>query len=239
MVIALKDPAEFGRQILDQYQREGWGFLGKRDLELLVYVLLEKDGALTRNCSNYDIARQLRVTEAKVAALRRDAYARWRPLTGEDSATVLKRVLSAALNQDLLEQTIKFAGRKMSEGFIPLLIEHPDDRAEIEHAIKQANGIPLYERNREVILVHYETLLKIAEKLDILESDPSKIQKELGKILGDQESLAEFLNKPISTLTFSSARSALNNAGAIVVEEGLKNILPAFLNLVIPSIYKK
>lgn len=239
MAIVLKDPAEFGRRILDQYQREGWGFLGKRDLELLIYVLLEKDGALIRNHSNYDIARQLRVTEAKVAALRRDAYARWRPLTGEESTTVLKRVLSAALNQDLLEQTIKFAGRRMSEGFIPLLIEHPDDRAEIEHAVKEANGVPLHERNREVILVHYETLLKIAEKLGILESDPSKIQKELRNILGNQESLADFLKKPISKLTVSSARSALNDAGAIVVEGGLRNLLPVFLKTVIPSICQR
>ncbi len=239
MAIALNDPAEFGRKILDQYQKEGWGSLGKRDLELLIYVLLEKDGALVRNQSNYSIARQLRVSEAKVAALRRDAYARWRPLTGEESAAVLKRVLLAALNQDRLEQTVKFAGRKMSDGFIPLLIEHPDDRAEIEHAVKEASGIPVYERNREVLLVHYETLLLIAEKLGILESDPSTIQKELRKILGDQASLAEFLKKPVSKITLDGARQALNDAGAIVVEGGLRNLLPIFLKLVIPSICKQ
>ena len=80
MSLKLKNPQEFGDKILEQFQKEGWGSLGKRDLELLIYILLEKDGALTRNLSNYDIARQLRITEAKVAGLRRDAYARWRPL---------------------------------------------------------------------------------------------------------------------------------------------------------------
>ena len=124
----------------------------------------------------------------------------------------------------------------MKEGFIPLLIEHPDDRAEIEHAIKEAGGIPCYERNREVILVHFETLLQIAERLGTLESDPAKVQKALSELLQGEESLAEFFRKPISNLTASSARTALNQAGAIVIESGLKTILPSFLKLIIPSI---
>lgn len=236
MAINLVTPDEFGREVLAQYEREGWGSLSKRDLELLIFILLEKDGALPRTLSNYNVARELRVTETKVAALRRDAYARWRPLTGEDSRTVLRRVLPPALNKDRLEMAIKFSGRKMNEGFIPILIEHPDDRAELEHAVKEANGIPVYERNREVLLVHYITLLEIAEKLDILESDPVKIQAELGKLLGTQANLADFLKKPVKKLTLSGARSALNDAGVIVVEGALRNLLPALLKTAIPSI---
>lgn len=236
MAIALKDAGEFGQSVLDLYQKDGWGSLGKRDLELLIYVLLEKDGALVRSHSNYDIARQLRLTEAKVAALRRDAYARWRPLVGEESKAVLTRILLAALKKDCLERTIKFAGRKLSEGFIPFLIEHPDDRAEVEHAVKEANGIILHERNREVILVHYETLLQIAENLGILESDPLKVRRDLKNLLGDKDNLAEFLKKPIGKITKGDARAAMNEVGAIVVEGSLRNLLPGFLKLVIPSI---
>ncbi|MDP1927579.1 MAG: hypothetical protein Q8K62_03610 [Thiobacillus sp.] len=233
----MNNPAGFGQRILDQYITEGWGSLSKRDLELLVFILLEKDGALPRSDSNYDVGRSLRVTESKVASLRRDAYARWRPLSTEQSTDVLKRVFKEALEQKRLEQTIKFAtDRRMDEGFIPLLIEHPDDRAEVEHAIKEAGAIPVHERNREVLLVHHETLLKMAEDLGILEADPKKIQRKLKKILGNQDTLKDFLTTPLEELTVDGARAALNDAGSIVIESGLRTLLPKFLQAAIPII---
>jgi len=234
MGLKLNDPAGFGQRILNQYTTEGWGSLSKRDLELLVFILLEKDGVLRRNDSNYDLGRMLRITEAKVSALRRDAYARWRPLIDEQSGDVLRRVFKQAIDQERLQQTIKFAtDRKMVEGFIPMLVEHPDDRSEVEHAIKAAGAIPIYERNREVLLVHHETFLKIADDIGILETDPKKIQIQLQKMLGDQQSLKDFLTTPIKKLTVDSARTALNDAGYIILEGGLRNLLPNFLKVAI------
>lgn len=236
MALSLSNPDQFGRDFLSHFDRDGWGSLSKRDLELLLFVLLEKDGALPRQCSNYDIARRLRVTESKVSSLRRDSYARWRPLIGEEETGVVKRILLSALDEAHLERAMRFFGQKMSEGNIPLLIEHPDDRAEFEHAVKAVGGIPVFERNREVLLVHYLIVLQIAEGLGLLESDPKRIRSELEKLLGERESLSSFFQKPISKLTLSGARSALNDAGGIIVEGTLKGLLPSFLKLAIPSI---
>ena len=233
----LRDPGSFGQLVLKHYVTEGWGSLSKRDLELLIFILLEKDGALDRGASNYEAARALRVTESKVAALRRDAYARWRPLALEQPEDVLRRVLRAALTKTQLDQTMNFATeRRMDEGFIPLLVEHPDDRAEVEHAIKDAGSIPVLERNREVVLIHYRTLLLIADSLNLLETDPIRVQRDFKKMFSKQESLKDFLTTPVGELTPAGARAALNDAVFIAIDGGLRGLLPSLLKTVIPSI---
>lgn len=233
----LNDPAGFGTKILEQYLVEGWASLSKRDLELLMFILLEKDGALDRSASNYEVGRALRVTQAKVASLRRDAYARWRPLTQETSEMVIRRVLLAALRPAQLTKVAPYASeRRMHEGFLPLLVEHPDDRAEIEQAIKAAQGIPVYERNREVVLMHYSVLLEIAEPLGLLEKDVKKIQSGLKHLLGAEASLEKFLKTPLKQLSWTDTRAALNEAGTITLKGGLQRSLPALLKLMIPAL---
>lgn len=70
----------------------------------------------------------------------------------------------------------------MNEGFIPLLIEHPDDRAEMERAIKVAGGIPIHERNREVVLITHTLLLEIADHHNLLQDDPKVIRDQLKQL---------------------------------------------------------
>lgn len=235
---------EFLETLLGAFLENGWGSLSKRDLELLLFLLLERDGALERKASNYDIARRLRLTEGRVALLRKDAYARWRPLLEETTATVLARVFNSALAKNKLEITMKFAtARRMKDGFIPLLVEHPDDRAALEYAIKDVGGIPIHERNREVILIHHETLFAIAEKHDLIPKDPRQIRKQMEeaytemqkemsahkldiqRILDSKTTFTDFLKLPLSKLTWTAARAALNDAGCIVTEQCLKTTL--------------
>ncbi len=233
----LNNPAEFGQKIIDQFVNEGWGSLGKRDLELLIFALLEKDGVLSRQNSNYTLARQLRITELKLAVLRRDGTARWRPLLGEQPEAVLKRVINEALQTKKLEFTLKsLSDLKLKEGLIPLLVDHPDDRAELEHAIKQIGAIPLYERNREVVLVHYKVLFALIENLGLNEHNLKALQKNLKKIMDGQLSLKKYLMTPVNEITMEGTRAALNDAGAIVTVGGFKELLPALLKIIIPSI---
>ena len=82
--IELKDPAAFGNEFLRLTLLQGFQSLTKRDLELLIFVLLERDGTVGRDESNATVAARLRVTPAKIKALRRDGYARWRALVPED-----------------------------------------------------------------------------------------------------------------------------------------------------------
>ena len=46
--IELKDPAAFGTEFLRLTLLQGFQSLTKRDLELLIFILLERDGAIAR-----------------------------------------------------------------------------------------------------------------------------------------------------------------------------------------------
>lgn len=239
----LSDPASFSKNLLQEFLVNGWGSLSKRDLDLLMFILLERDGALDRTASNYEVARELRLTESRVALLRKDAYARWRLLHPEEPQSVLKRIFQSSLTERKLEHVMKFATeRRMNEGFIPLLIEHPDDRAEMERAIKVAGGIPIHERNREVVLIPHTLLLEIADHHHLLQDDPKVIRdqlkqlaKEVDQILAADTTLKDFLQMPIEKITPSVLRAALNDAGATVAEHSLKT-MPKLIRLWLPCI---
>ncbi len=239
----LKEPATFSNHLLQELLRNGWGTLSKRDLDLLLFMLLEKDGAWDRSASNYEVARALRLTEGRVALLRKDAYARWRLLNPEEPAAALRRIFESSLTKKKLEHVMKFATeRRMSEGFIPLLIEHPDDRAEMERAIKVSGGVPVYERNREVILISHSDLVDIAEQHDLLQKDPQVIQEQLRELsqeveqyLASKTTFKEFLTMPVRKLTWTASRAALNDIAATVAEHSLKT-MPRLIGILLPCV---
>jgi hypothetical protein len=92
----------------------------------------------------------------------------------------------------------------------------------------------VYERNREVVLVHYETLFELAEKFEFLAQDPAKVQMALKKLCRSETDLEGFLKKDIRKLTWQDAREALNSAGAKVVSGGIGKGVPALLKLAFP-----
>ena len=233
--ITLKQPGQFGQRLVDLALEQGWQSLSKRDMDLLMFLLMELDGAIDRGAPNHAVARQLRVTPSRVASLRRDAYARWRPLVDDDPVEALQRILKETLTPERLDSAARYASeRRREDGFLAMLVEHPDDRLELEQAIKEAGAIPVYERNREVVLVHYETLFELAEKFEFLAQDPAKVQKDLKKLCRSKTDLEGFLTKDIKELTWQDAREALNSAGAKVVSGGIGKGVPALLKLVFP-----
>ena len=227
----LNDPAVFSETLLNYFMEQGWQSLSKRDLELLIFILLEKDGMVDQFASNHNVARQLRLTPSKVASLRKDSYARWRPLLNITTQEMIKHILKHTLTKEKLASAARYASEKSAqEGFLALMIEHPDYRAEMEEAIKNLNGIPIYERNPQVILIHHETLFQLAREFDLLD-DFGDIQKALKKLCGSKvKDLEEFLKKDAKDLTWKDVRDALNSTTAKVVAGQLTTIaLPALL----------
>lgn len=229
--IDLNDPAAFSETLLKYFMEQGWQSLSKRDLELLIFILMEKDGAIDRFASNHVVAKQLRLTPSKVAALRKDSYARWRPLVDISTKDMIKHVLKHTLTKEKLANAARYASeRTAKEGFLALLIEHPDYRAEMEEAIKNLDGIPIYERNAQVILIHYETLFQLAKDFGLLDEFP-KIQASLKKLCGSKVSdLEGFLKKDAKDLTWDDVRAALTSTTAKIIAGELSSIaLPALL----------
>lgn len=233
--IDLKDPAAFGQEFLRLTLLQGFQSLTKRDLELLIFMLLERDGAIARADSNFTVAGQLRVTPAKVRALRRDAYARWRALVPEQREAALQRIVATVLSQANLRAGAKHVSeRSRKEGFLAIRIEHPDDQQQFEQAILDVGALPVYERNREVVAVRFDTLLAIAERWGYLQTDPATIRNELNKLAPTSEAIADLLKKDVAKLRWQDAREALNNLGAEAIAKTADDSLKGLLKLVFP-----
>ncbi|MEQ4574301.1 MAG: hypothetical protein ABN502_05080 [Gammaproteobacteria bacterium] len=235
--IELKDPAGFANEFLRLTLLQGFQSLTKRDLELLIFVLLERDGAISRSDSNAAVAMQLRVTPAKVKALRRDGYARWRALVPEENDAALRRIVASVLTEDNLRSGAKHVSeRSRKEGFLAVRIEHPDDAQRFEQAILEVGALPVYERNREVVAVRFDTLLKIAERWDYLQPDPEATVRELKKLAPAAEEVADLLKKDIKQLRWDDVRRALNSLGAKAVASTAEGGLKGLLKIVFPFI---
>jgi hypothetical protein len=228
--LELKRPAEFADEFLRLTLLQGFQSLTKRDLELLIFVLLERDGAVGRDEGNAAVAAKLRVTPAKVKALRRDGYARWRALVPEDDEAAMRRIVAAALTEANLRSGAKHVSeRSRKDGFLAVRVEHPDDAQRFEQAILDVGALPVYERNRDVVAVRFDTLLKIAEKWGYLQPDAEKIAKQLKKLAPAAEEVEDLLKKDLTRLRWEDVRDALNGLGAKAVastaEGGLKGLL--------------
>lgn len=233
--LELDDPATFAREFLRQTQLQGFGALSKRDLELLVFVLLERDGAIDRNASNHAAAAQLRVTPAKLRALRRDGYARWRQLVAEPADAALRRILGHVLTgANLRSGSRHVSERSRKDGFLAVRIEHPDDRQQFEQAILDAGGLPVYERNREVLAVRFDTLVALAERSGFLQPDTAAVVDQLRTLAPASQELAELLRKDVSKIAWQDVRNALNSLGARAVAGSAENALRGLLRLVFP-----
>lgn len=235
--IELKDPAGFGNEFLRLTLLQGFQSLTKRDLELLIFVLLERDGAVDRGASNATVALQLRVTPAKVKGLRRDGYARWRALVPEDADAALQRIVATVLTEANLRSGAKHVSeRSRKDGFLAVRIEHPDDAQRFEQAILEVGALPVYERNREVVAVRFDTLLKIAERWSFLQPDPQATVAALKKLAPTSEEVADLLKKDVAQLRWDDVRRALNSLGAKAVSSTVEGGLKGLLKLAFPFI---
>ncbi|SEL74217.1 hypothetical protein SAMN05428989_2388 [Pseudoxanthomonas sp. GM95] len=233
--IQLKDPAGFAEEYLRLSLMQGFGSLNKRDLELLTFVLLERDGAISRSSSNAVAALQLRITPTRVKSLRRDGYARWRALVPEESDAALQRIVATVLTEENLRSGAKHVSeRAKKDGFLAIRVEHPDDAQQFEQAILDVGALPVYERNREVVAVRFDTLLKIAEKWGYLQPDPAAITRELKKLQPTASEVADLLQKDVAKLRWDDARNALNSLGAKAIASTAEGGLKGLLKLVFP-----
>lgn len=176
-------PCRLRQRFLRLTLLQGFQSLTKRDLELLIFVLLERDGAVGREESSFTVAGKLRVTPAKVKALRRDGYARWRATGAGRTRRRLQRIVATVLTEANLRAGAKHVSeRSRKDGFLAVRIEHPDDHQQFEQAILDVGALPVYERNREVVAVPFPTLLSIAERWGLPATRSAAVTAELKKL---------------------------------------------------------
>lgn len=225
----------FVSRFLKNYFKAGFLALGKRDLELLLYYELEIAGVIDRDADNYSVATMLRVTPNRVASIRRDAYARW--AKESDRKELLAMGLRRALSEDGIQGALdSISNAKLAGGFIPLLLEHPTQRGELEQALKQLHVAPDYTRNKEIMLVKVDVLLEALGQLSMFKID-TRAQKVIRAELAKDKTLKDLLASDVARLTGADFRAAMNNALASAVESGVTSLVPTLLSkMVVPFI---
>jgi hypothetical protein len=225
MSIELSNPRRFADDFIGVYLSQGFQSLGKRDVDLLVFLLLERDGALKRSDSNFDIGRELRLTPAKVRTLRREAYARWRPLLEKTtSKEQLKSVLADALTESKIEAGARYASaHNKASGYLAIRLEHPDDREVLERALLDRGEIPAYERNPEVLVIAFGSLLDLAQTNRFV-TDPQKVYSALKRLAPTSDKLQDILTADIKDLNWRDVREAFNLVGAQLITKSIDDI---------------
>jgi hypothetical protein len=143
------DCKEFGKKFLGTYLSLGFGVLSKKETESLIFSIIEKTTEF-KGKRNYDIANELRITEARLKTLRLEAAMRFATLNykahlGNIVQTFLDRDVIPALNTDKIE----------------LLLENPVEKREYENAVKVAGQHVEYGRNREIVVTTPAALLAV------------------------------------------------------------------------------
>ncbi len=193
----------------------GFGSLSKRDLELLVFYLLERDGFLPRDATNHDLARRLSVTPSRARVFRRDADARWGRLdAGADGPgarvpALLKRLLAPGA-LDAARRHTPAADR--SDGFVGLFVRHPADRDLLEQQVVDADGVPRAGRSPDVLLVRFEVLVAVAER-NLARAEAGEVRRQLRTLAPAADEVAALLKKNVSDVRWEDVRATLNFVG--------------------------
>ena len=155
----------------------------------------------------------------------------------EDADAALQRIVATVLTEANLRSGAKHVSeRSRKDGFLAVRIEHPDDAQRFEQAILEVGALPVYERNREVVAVRFDTLLKIAERWGFLQPDPQATVAALKKLAPTSEEVADLLKKDVAQLRWDDVRRALNSLGAKAVSSTVEGGLKGLLKLAFPFI---
>lgn len=200
--------ATFARRFLRRYADHGFQSMQKRDVELLLYYELELCGVLDPGSDNHSIAKTLRLTPTKIKSLRRDAWARWaEPNEVRDH---LRQTLANLFRDEVLSTLLEENESVCRQDkLLPVMLEHPSDRAEVEQALKRRHSVPRYARNREVLLVPHRQLLALVDEVVPGGIEKKKLATIRNAFLKDA-TLKGLLTKDITKLSWSEARAVLN-----------------------------
>jgi hypothetical protein len=224
LTATLTDPAlaTFARRFLNRALEHGFSSMSKKELELLLFFEMELAGVVSGTADNHAVARDLRLTPQRVRSLRRDAWARW--ATQRECRAHLRATLEDWFSRESLETVLR-EHEKLVQGekLIPVLLEHPGDRAELEQLLKRRRSVPQHDRNSEVLLVPVRQLITLAT--DLLESEAADpVIANLKRAVEKDSTIKSLLVDGLEDFNLAKLRSALGNSLASMLESATLDV---------------
>jgi len=210
---------------LQYYLQNGFQSLSKKDIDLLLFYLME-EYSIFDGKDNYQKAKQLKITPVRLKSLQLELYMRWGKQTQKD---ILLKLFSRIFSKENIASLIKEQKEKLKKGYIPLVIENPVEKLELERVLKENNSIVEYNLNKEIIDVKLQTLILISY---LINDNKEKLLKELNKF-SKQNNLKEVITtRDIQDLTIDDFRLIINEVGYESISYIGKKILDSLTKII-------
>jgi hypothetical protein len=202
--IMMKEPGRFEDAFLNEYLKMGFGALSKRDIDLLVFSLLQNFGKTEKNddlkkTSNYQLSKFLKITQTRLKTLQNEAPLKFPDLLTYDIKTALLEALKDARLLLQKDESVR----------VQLLIENPMVRTEIVARLKDFKHHSDTSFNSELMIITDIAFGDLIEHM-FSKEDKNKFSKELDKKARKEtkESLSKTLTKVLRKCGSTSGDTA-------------------------------
>ena len=131
---------------MNLYLQNGFQSLSKKDIDLLLFYLMDQY-TIFEGRDNYEKAKQLKITPSKLKSLQLESHMRWSDKT---SKQILKSLFERILKKENIKSLLQEQADLLSKNEIPVMVENPIEKLELEKLLKDNNSIVKYELNSEV-----------------------------------------------------------------------------------------
>jgi len=182
--LKIEDPDKFCELFLAEYLKNGLGVgFSKRDLDVLIFYLLLKDGRYNMPADIYKVCRDFKLSETKVRNLYQDVQLRYNQY---DEKIAKERFITIVESG-----AIELKGDKLT-----FTIREPLLRQYFEEWVAEVCGFTDSSFNKNLVTISKDTFSKILDSILIdSEYDIMTIKSKINDILNEQEYPPELKNE--------------------------------------------
>jgi len=197
----IKDTGNFAESFLKIFVENGFGALGKRDIDVLVFHLLIQDGMYEFPKDIFRACRELRLTEARVRNLYRAAQLRY-SLYDEDEA------------KTRFVEVIQKGQFELQSGKLVFIVRDPLLRQYFEEWVAACDCFTDTSFNKNLVVMSVDGFKKVVESLTVVDFAEIKGQFPVGL---ESFSAAKTRKGLFRLFTEEFVKGAGNEAGALTV----------------------
>jgi len=218
--LKIVDPGKFCETFLAEYCKNGLGVgFTKRDLDVLIFYLLLKDGRYNMPADVYKVCRDLKLSETKVRNLYQDVQLRYNQYDEKIAKNKFIEVVKS--------ESVELRGNKLT-----FIIRDPLLRQYFEEWVAKVNGFTDSSFNRNLVTLSTTTFNNILNLLVDSECSVEDIKNKMKEIFEDhkyEEEIKSTNDKPtlIGLFVEELCKTVAKKAGSMSFE-GLTMLLKYF-----------
>jgi hypothetical protein len=194
-----REKAFFFDTFFEIWGGNGFGTLSKKEIELLIFSLMEKTLGNLRPYSIYEWAKILKLTAGKIKNLKLESYLKYYSLLNRevDIAQTIKKFFSRT---ELVHFDISAENTKLDSGQVRILIEDPVILFEFDRIFKNLNGIYEIDRKGEVASMSVKDFLRLINAVSGDEEDG--VIKKLAELSNSENTKLDAVKSEMKKISY-------------------------------------